>query len=162
MIVVGGVDLGLRKVHVFAVHDDDRIELFDVNLKRGARRDSELKEIYIKVSEYFSGTTAPFFIEEPVVAGARNIRVSLGIAQTAGAVAVAFRGAAYFVPVSTWKSRTVGKGNATKDQVKEWLSKEYVSYSVACEGTNSPQDYADAACVAIYGNQMLGIDRFNH
>ena len=158
MIVLGGIDLGLRKAHVFMIHESGEQELFHVDLQRMLRRDMEIKEIHRKIKDTLSGVTAPFFVEEPLVAGARNIRVSLGIAQTAGAVISALRGPAYLVPVSTWKMETVGKGNAKKNEVRSWLFEKKHAYSMACERTNSPQDYIDAACIALYGSKVLGLD----
>ncbi len=158
MIVTGGIDLGLRKAHIFCIHDNGKHEMFHVELKRMIRRDMEVKEIHRKVRDAFSGTTATFFMEEPVVAGPRNIRVSLGIAQTAGAVMSALRGSVYLVPVNTWKMETVGNGHATKNDVRAWLFENYQAYSMACERTNSPQDYTDAACIALYGSKVLGLD----
>jgi Holliday junction resolvasome RuvABC endonuclease subunit len=158
MITVAGVDLGLRKAHIFAIRDSDSPDLFHVSLDRSNRRDLELKKIHREIKEYYAGECAPFFVEEPLVAGARNLRVSLGIAQTAGAVMTALRGPAYFVSVASWKMTVVGSGRASKDDVRLWLSENKQSYSLACEGTNSPQDYADAACIAVYGSQMLGLD----
>jgi len=161
MIAVVGVDLGLRKAHFFGIHDHGGVDLFDVTISsRTIRilRSIELKEIHSRVKEYYSGVTCPFFVEEPVVAGARNMRVSLGIAQTSGAVISAIRGSSYLIPVSSWKKETIGKGNATKEDVKAWLFDNKKPYSVACERTNSPQDYSDAACIAVYGSKMLGLD----
>ncbi len=45
MIEVVGVDLGLRKAHTVAVHDDGHLDLFDVQVPKCQRRDIELKEI---------------------------------------------------------------------------------------------------------------------
>lgn len=161
-MIVGGIDLGLRKVHVFAINDTGKPSLFHVELKRDLRRDIELKQIFREVRNFFADDTAPFFMEEPVVAGSRNLRVSLGIAQTAGAVVAGLRAPVYLVPVSSWKKATVGIGHANKDQVSSWLSEHFKHYSDACARTNSQQDYVDAACIALYGSQVLGLDLLPH
>jgi Holliday junction resolvasome RuvABC endonuclease subunit len=51
------------------------------------------------------------------------------------------------VPVSTWKQRTVGKGNATKTDVFLWASRR--------QPTVETQDEADAYCIAAAGRAMV-------
>lgn len=96
------------------------------------------------------------YIEEPVVAGARNIRSSLLIAQIAGVVLSVTEGMdrVYFVPVSSWKRATHGSGAADKASVASWLSIYHPDVSHWC----TDQDLVDAACVAFYG---LHIERNN-
>lgn len=51
------------------------------------------------------------------------------------------------IPVSTWKQRTVGKGNATKQDVFVWATRR--------QSAISNQDEADAYCIAAAGRAML-------
>ena len=55
----------------------------------------------------------------------------------------------HLVPVGTWKKATVGKGNATKAEVKQWVEMKYPT--LKGEG----QDILDAAALADYGHQVL-------
>lgn len=100
-------------------------------------------------------TTVYVFCEEPVVAGARNLRTSLKIAQAVGAIV---SGAAhstlrtYLVPVSKWKKATCGSGSAGKPQVTDWLNHTHPAYAAACGGK---QDLVDACCIALYGLSII-------
>lgn len=51
------------------------------------------------------------------------------------------------MPSSTWKKRTVGVGNATKQQVLAWVARLAVDAG--------SQDEADAVCIALAGRAML-------
>lgn len=97
--------------------------------------------------ETFPKDTTYVFVEEPVVAGARNIRTSLQMAQVCGVVLSVLNG--QVVPVSTWKKAVVGKGNASKEDVKEWLSNIQHRYPEAKQ-----QDHVDATCIRIYGETI--------
>lgn len=94
------------------------------------------------------------YIEEPLVAGARNLQSSLKIAQVAGALLCLSAGMerVYLVPVSTWKKDTVGHGNATKPEVRAWVDQHYPSIASVC---GLDQDLYDAAAVALYGQGCL-------
>jgi Holliday junction resolvasome RuvABC endonuclease subunit len=95
------------------------------------------------------------FIEEPVVAGARNIRSSLLIAQVVGGM-IAMSGdttqGIYLVPVATWKKVVIGSGNASKEEVTLWLNRVHPAYAADCAGE---QDFADACCLALYGVRII-------
>ena len=134
-----GIDLGVRSVHVST---DTYCTTFAAPIKKWPRY-QEIQYLCDMVSEQFSGDYYAY-VEEPVVAGARNLRVSLRIAQVGGAVLSVVNGE--FVPVSTWKKATVGKGNAPKSDVKKWLEgrPEYIMAS-------SSQDWVDATCIRLYG-----------
>ena len=158
--MIWGVDLGVRKAHFFGASSTPI--LFSIDLAKLQSRDLELKGMSFDIKNFFSNLLPEengdiFFIEEPVLAGTRNIRIMMQIAQVSGVVASSIISPAYFVPVSSWKKATVGKGNAKKEDIRHWLFTKFPLYSAACERTDSPQDYADAACVAIYGSKMLGL-----
>jgi hypothetical protein len=58
----------------------------------------------------------------------------------------------YPVNVSSWKKQVVGRGNADKGQVGEYLRCGWPSIHRAAHGN---QDVYDASCIAIYGRQLL-------
>ena len=91
------------------------------------------------------------FIEEPVVAGAGNIRSTILIAETVGMV-LSCGLPTYLVPVSSWKKKTVGNGNATKQEVAEWIEKELPEYAALCK---RDQDLLDAGAIGEYGRQVM-------
>lgn len=93
------------------------------------------------------------FIEEPVLAGARNIRSTLLIAQIAGAMLIAAGSerVVRFVPVSTWKA-ALGHGHADKDAVRRFIDSLHPQVAQEC---GHDQDLYDAAGVALYGRGLL-------
>lgn len=93
------------------------------------------------------------FIEEPVLAGARNIRSTLLIAQIAGAMLIAAGSerTTRFVPVSTWKA-ALGHGHADKDAVRRLIDSLHPEVAQEC---GLDQDLYDAAGVALYGQGLL-------
>ena len=139
MLKIIGIDLGVRTAHI-----STKRHCFTIGLKpKQGTRDEEIQCIYDGISERFDGNYYAY-IEEPVVAGARNLRTSLRIAQISGAVLSAVNGE--LVPVSTWKKEVVGKGNAKKEEIREWL-KTQPEYKYA----SSSQDWIDATCLRLYG-----------
>jgi hypothetical protein len=90
------------------------------------------------------------YCEEPVVAGARNLRSTILIAETVGMV-LSRRAVVHMVPVDSWKKGTVGKGGVPKDAVAQWLKKEYPDYAALC---GDDQDLIDAAAIYLYGSSV--------
>lgn len=138
-----GIDLGVRSIHL-------SMPPYDVSLSapRGERSD-EINDLLSKISAFYTEDWYAF-IEEPVVAGARNLRTSLQIAQIAGVVMTKVSKFT-LVPVATWKKAVVGKGNASKDDVAEWLR---VKRPELYERTAGIQDKIDANCIRLYGERF--------
>ncbi len=93
------------------------------------------------------------FVEEPLIGN--NRKYSLGIAMTYGAVLSALDEVEdtyplkiFGVNVSEWKKQVIGKGNAGKDDVKNYITVVNSRYAALCDGD---QDQYDAACVGLYG-----------
>jgi len=94
------------------------------------------------------------FIESPVV-GKGGVRSTMVQCFTSGAIQAALHDAGcqpQGANVSTWKKQVVGRGNATKDEVAKWLRLRRPAIHRAAEGN---QDIVDAACIALYGQQLL-------
>ena len=89
------------------------------------------------------------FCEEPISAGkSGKTTVQLGLA--AGAIWAAhleFDLFWYWVSISAWKSAVVGNGNASKEQIQEFLRKGGFEYT--------EQDSYDAHCIRRYGEIEL-------
>lgn len=149
--MIWGVDPGVRKVAVVGIDWHEHIVTKNIEVRK-AHRAMELGALSLALNKVLESDPNPIlFCEEPVVAGARNIRTSLQIAQTVGVV-LASTARSYLVPVSTWKIETVGKGNADKSAVMDWIRQDYPGYFAACDGN---QDIADAAAIAIYGRGIV-------
>lgn len=95
------------------------------------------------------------FIEEPLVAGARNLQSSLKIAQVCGVMLTAAgmeRVDTVLVPVSSWKKGTIGNGSTNKDGIRAWLDTKHPQVAQKC---GHDQDLYDAACIALHGQGLL-------
>lgn len=148
-----GIDPAARSVAVFGT-SGRHAPCWGVKLTTAkANRDRELKDLRRQLEEMVRFMAEAIFIEEPVVAGARNIRSTILIAETVGMVLAIPDVPIYLVEISTWKKLTVGKGNATKDDVSSWLSREHPDYAAICEGD---QDLIDAGAINVYGRQIMG------
>jgi Holliday junction resolvasome RuvABC endonuclease subunit len=94
------------------------------------------------------------FYEMPVL-GRGGFRSTIVQCFTSGAVQGAIyerNCSAHQVNVSSWKKAVVGKGNADKTQVAEYLRLRWNAVYSAAEGN---QDIYDAAAIALYGRQVL-------
>jgi Holliday junction resolvasome RuvABC endonuclease subunit len=141
MVVLAGKAVHAKKIEVPASRTKDRAYV-QTTLYREAS--SYLDEV---------GPTH-VFIEEPVVAGARNLRSSLLIAQTCGSMlcVAGMERVVRLVPVSSWKKATVGIGSADKDAVRRYIDTFHPQVAKVC---GFDQDLYDAACVALYGQGLL-------
>lgn len=141
-----GVDCGKNKVH--AVCSDG--SAFSHEVKSGTPRDVSLQELrktflnFIGYQEVWTpkGKSLRLYVEAPVVAGARNIQSTIGIAETVGMV-LSLGYPATLVAISTWKKVVVGKGNATKEEVAEWYERT--------GGSLRGQDFYDSSAICAYG-----------
>lgn len=142
--MIVGIDLGVRTIHVSTPS-----KCFTITAEKKSERHTEIINLYTQFYHRVIGPKmmAKCFVEEPVVAGARNLRSSLQIAQVSGAI-LATPINSYLVPVSTWKKEVVGKGNASKDEVAEWL---LLNRPELYELTGGKQDHIDATCIRLYG-----------
>lgn len=94
------------------------------------------------------------FYELPVL-GRGGFRSTMVQCFTSGAVQGAIyerECASHPVNVSSWKKAVVGKGNADKGQVAEFLRLRWNAVYSASQGN---QDIYDAATIALYGRQFL-------
>lgn len=101
---------------------------------------------------FFSAIEDPedrVYIEEPPLAGSRNLRVFLHLSQSSGVLASYGTDYTNFVEVSKWKKHVVGRGNATKPDVAKWLEKNHKNLFDQCGGD---QNFVDATCIALYGH----------
>ena len=147
--MIWGCDPASKKIALFS-GDDDRIraEFFQV---KPSDRNTEILSLRDQLLHIIKPNLAPvtIYCEEPVVAGARNLRSTILIAETVGMI-LGVRAYVRLVPVSSWKKATVGKGNATKEEVANWLQREYPDYAQACGN----QDLVDAAAIYLYGRSV--------
>jgi Holliday junction resolvasome RuvABC endonuclease subunit len=149
-----GCDPASKKIALFTVDEDlVRTEIFEV---KKTDRNLELMALRTHMEQLLQYDPDPIiYCEEPVVAGARNLRSTILIAETVGMI-LSLNALVRLVPVSSWKAGTVGNGHATKDDVAQWLQEEHPHYARHCRDTQQreSQDLRDAAAIHIYGRDM--------
>jgi Crossover junction endodeoxyribonuclease RuvC len=168
MTQILGIDPSSKKIAIVTTIDDAAIEagfLSDgkpetriINLPEGvySATGAAFREVFAFLEEndyggYFGKRI--IYIEDPVVG--RNVRSTIVQAQVSGAIIAAAecRGVPVFhANVNSWKKEVVGKGNATKPEVAEWLEKNWPeAYNLAA----GDQDLIDAAAINRYGDQHV-------
>jgi Holliday junction resolvasome RuvABC endonuclease subunit len=155
-----GIDLDSRSIAISVVdgnHHPARMKRIECP-KSITERAAILRYLRDELDHHYDWfTDQTVYIEAPVLAGARNIQSTIKVAMSFGVVLThvgAWRPVVE-VAVSTWKKQTVGNGNATKDQVKDWLRAQHPEKSLQTMGD---QNLADATCIALYGlhHQRVG------
>jgi Holliday junction resolvasome RuvABC endonuclease subunit len=147
--VIWGCDPASKKLALFT--DDERGPKASLFIVKKTDRNTELLSMKDWLNELIKHDPDPvIYVEEPVVAGARNLRTTILIAETVGMV-LSRHARVHVVPVDSWKKATVGKGGVSKDDVAKWLSEEYPEYAALC---GSDQDLTDAAAIFVYGRAL--------
>ena len=150
---VAGADLSSYGVHLFALNPVATAH-YEVNAVERKDRRYTCATLSAEVKGWVEheGIEA-LFIEEPVVAGARNLRSSLLIAQVCGAILAGLPiRRSYLVPVSSWKKTVVGHGNASKSEVRDHLD---AWYPALASYAGDSQDLYDALGIALHGQRLL-------
>lgn len=94
-------------------------------------------------------------VESPIVGMSRNLQTGLNLAMMAGALSAAAGAAGakvVLVAPSSWKKQVMGRGNASKDEVAQWLEREQPLRYTRC---HSDQDLIDATCISLYAASLL-------
>lgn len=159
-MTVWGIDLGVRSVTLVGLRADvDGSPYMFYAATWGSKppksvrnappetRWNELVSIRSFIDVYIRRDDV-LYVEEPPLAGRRDVRTALRLAQVAGAVVATSSAPTFLVEVSTWKKEVVGRGNADKAQVAEWLATNHPNWSRLCDGD---QNKVDALCIALYG-----------
>lgn len=152
--MIWGIDLGVRSIYLSGIKENGSLHTVDlVVAQKMSSRSVELTVLGNSITGIISEEDSAF-VEEPPLAGSRNIRTALQLSQLMGAVMACAPGHTYEVPVSSWKKATVGRGNASKEEVAKWLSQEHPQYYQRCSGD---QNLVDATCIALYGQGRLDL-----
>lgn len=155
-MVVMGVDPSSR-TWAMVVLDGDQPYVFKTSVPQKIKDPQQIaRDLYAAGLLYLtSWSPLAVYIEEPLVAGARNLQSSLKIARSVGVFMGACVAAGithtYLIPVATWKAKVVGHGNASKDDVRAWLAGHKPEIAEIC---GDDQDLRDAACIALYGQGL--------
>jgi Holliday junction resolvasome RuvABC endonuclease subunit len=98
------------------------------------------------------------FVEAPVF-GRGGPGSTIPQAQINGALLAGFSMAGITVMTannSHWKKEVIGKGNANKVQIKEWVQQYWPAMYLSA---NNDQDVIDAAAIYIYGSKVVARSR---
>ena len=145
-MTVWGFDLGVRSFYAARLDGGD-LSLYVFNTLRLRRHERWEELAILSDTVHDLNIDGHAYIEEPPLAGSRNLQTFLHLAQVSGVVSAAAR-PSILVPVSSWKLGTIGRGNATKEQVADWLRARHADWHAKCAGD---QNCIDATCIAIYG-----------
>lgn len=159
MSVVLGVDLAYRSIAMVALSPT-------MGVAKKASVPSKVIEPQQIASRLFA-EALPFIetisptivcIEEPLLGLSRNIQTALKIGRTCGVLmgalaSVGMERNVYLVSVSEWKAQVIGHGGADKQRVCAWLNQNKPEVAAVC---GDDQDLRDAACLALYGQGLLG------
>lgn len=155
-----GVDLSSRKFAAVAMHGDD---IIDYEFRGDSPKDEPARwEWFYDIGmEFFQDLTWPFtvFIEAPLM-GRAGVRVTIGQAQVQGSLGLAAlhsgTDGVYEVNVQTWKKDVVGRGNASKSDVRDAIEGWLASRPSSRPGfPTDNQDLCDALAIARYGTGVL-------
>ena len=146
-----GLDCSTLAVHGAVVDDQEQLMVL---YKWGSKQKSfetRFPEILIGFSEELSRITLMKIAAVEAAIFIQNPKSTIAIANVVGAV----WGFLLSVGVSTtlventrWKKHVLGKGNASKDDIKK--------YAIEKWGDRFPeQDYADAACIALWNKRRF-------
>lgn len=150
--LVVGADLSSRTL---AFVDEERSTKFEVP-KKMRERGEILRTLFLMSIEHlhYNGDFY-IYVEDPVV-GRGGSRATILQSQVQGIVlSVAVQSGAlgvYGVNNKSWKKVVVGNGNASKDEVAQWLEEHEPDLA---ERAGSDQDLVDASCIHLYGKIML-------
>jgi len=157
-IYIAGVDIGVRKVSVVEgwvryMEVDFTVDSIALNSRESKERD--MAEAWLALQDWLDLRIKrddmkehKVFIEEPPYV--HNHRTAMLLSATYGVVSTVFASNGFEVlgvPVSEWKKVVVGKGNATKEEVRRWAVEMWPNIGVE----SLSQDEIDALAVFHYG-----------
>jgi Holliday junction resolvasome RuvABC endonuclease subunit len=160
-VTVLGVDLGIRKIAVAVITDGvSGYTLYGVPrlVLTKQRREVELH----KLATFLQAVSVTYdpdyvFIEKPIIGN--NRKYSMQISEVCGAVMGGLGLAdsdstpkVDLVDNKTWKSELLANGNASKEEVQNYIIETHPAYAAFC---GEDQDAFDACCIALYGCLIL-------
>jgi Holliday junction resolvasome RuvABC endonuclease subunit len=152
---VAGVDYGTRRIAITVISEKS-VELYEIDL---SGTDNHVKDIAV-LSDYLTDVLIKHkptlvAIEQPIQGASRNVRVGLLMGMVAGALSVAANHTGASVAIvapATWKKSVIGRGNADKQSVSDWLERQHPRVFERC---NKSQDLVDSTCLALHAEKIL-------
>jgi Holliday junction resolvasome RuvABC endonuclease subunit len=146
-----GIDVGIRSFAMVHLSESGFHIPMTYSVPKGSRW-YELQSLSNAAITIANDPDDICFIEEPPLAGSRNVRTALQLAQTCGALLGVIPVKCYLTSVGEWKKTVVGKGNATKEEVGEFLNAHFPELYELC---SKDQNLIDATCIALYGDSIV-------
>lgn len=149
-----------RLAAVYSYTDGKRLEVFTEPLPVGDRV-RECRLAYDWLDDLMStvvekSPVTAVFVEQPVL-GRGGAGATIPQAMVHGALlASGYLLAQYVVSVNParWKKAVLGKGNATKPEIAEWVK---INWPEVFEVADGNQDVLDSACINLYGRQVVAL-----
>ena len=149
-----GLDCSTLAVHGAIVDEMEQL----ISLHKWGSKQKTFEERFPEILVGFSADFSKInVIDEAAIEAAifiQNPKTSLSIANVVGAVwglLVSGGITTFGVDNRQWKKEIIGKGNATKADIKEFAINKW--------GERFPeQDYADAACIALWNKRRIAYD----
>jgi Holliday junction resolvasome RuvABC endonuclease subunit len=156
-----GIDLGVHKIALYCITVGE-MEAWAYEAPH-PHRDLQLLELGSMAHDFALLHGADTVWIEDVIIG-NNRKYSIGLAQVLGAVLSDLGQVRLHngldirtVDNKTWKKTLLGNGNASKEQIRDYIHGSHPVYAPLC---GDDQDLYDACCIALYGRLIL--DRAAH
>lgn len=158
--IILGIDASSTHIAFVALHGNEFHVTVSKNLgKSGPESCHQARLLTLKtigeLNKWASNANEIHAFYELPVLGRGGFRSTIVQCFTSGAVQGALyerQCPTYPVNVSSWKKAVVGRGNADKGQVAEFLRLRWNTLYCSASGN---QDVYDASCIALYGRQFL-------
>lgn len=151
-----GIDLGVNKIACVCVTDGEQTA--DAYHVGPGPRDVQLLELGSFAHDFAMLHGGDSVWVEEVIVG-NNRKYSIGLAQTMGAVLSDLGQVRLHngcdtrtVDNKVWKKELIGNGNASKEDVQNYITDVHSRYAPLC---GDDQDLYDACCIALYGLRIL-------
>jgi len=146
-----GLDCSTLAVHGAVVDDQEQLVVL---YKWGSKQknfETRFPEILIGFSEELSRITLTKIAAVEAAIFIQNPKSTIAIANVVGAVwgfLLSAGVSTILVENTRWKKHVLGKGNASKDDIKQYAVEKWGDYF-------PEQDYADAACIALWNKRRF-------
>jgi Holliday junction resolvasome RuvABC endonuclease subunit len=153
-----GVDLGTHKVALAVFVEDTMVAAYAHESPSDLSRDLQLLELSSFTHDVgLSVGVDSVWIEDTIIGNNRKYSIQLSEAKGAlladlARLRLELGTDVRLVDNKTWKREVVGNGNASKDQVRDYIRVTHPAYAAFC---GDDQDCYDAACIGLYGFTIL-------
>tara|TARA_R100000149_G_C5846123_1_gene116425 strand:+ start:384 stop:851 length:468 start_codon:yes stop_codon:yes gene_type:complete len=143
-----GLDCSSRAIHGAVVDEDENL-VMQFRTEKPNNKD-EFNTRFLNIVDNFAKILSKINIEKAFVEAAiyiQNPKSTIEIARVVGGVQITCHKnqvPCQLVDNTKWKKEIVGKGNCSKTQIMEFAVDKWGDVFLE-------QDYADAACIALYG-----------